>query len=178
VLLATLVLGQSLARLRGRIAGGLVPWRRRGAGAWLLPRAYRLEGWSEDWHALEARLRAVEGRLDQAGVAVSRGGATDRWDLEARVGGFASAKLLGAIEEHGHGRQMVLWLAWSRPWIGSLIVVAGSLALSARAALDGGLLAAGSFALIAACVLVRTIMDMGQAVAVLVDATGLERGDR
>jgi glycosyltransferase involved in cell wall biosynthesis len=178
VLLATLVLGQSLARLRGRLAGGLVPWRRRGAGAWVMPRAYRLEGWSEDWHATEARLRAVESGLDQAGIAVSRGGATDRWDLDARVGGFASGRLLGTTEEHGHGRQMVRWQVWPRPSIGSLLAVAVSLVLSALAAIAGGLLAAGSFALMAAFVAVRTIMDMGQGVAVLVDATGLPRVDR
>jgi hypothetical protein len=178
IVLTTLVLGQSLARLRGRLAGGLVPWRRHRASGWLLPRAHRLEGWSEDWHALEVRLRAVEGRLDQVGVAVSRGGAIERWDLEARVGGFATARLLGAVEEHGHGRQMVRWLAWPRPWIGSLIAVAGALALSTLAALDGGLLAAGVLAVIAGFVGFRTILDMGQGVGVLVDATGLERGDR
>jgi hypothetical protein len=102
----------------------------------------------------------------------------ERWDLEARVGGFASARLLGTIEEHGHGRQVVRWLIWPRPWIGSLIAVAGALALSTLAALDGGLLAAGVLAVIAGFVGFRTILDMGQGVGVLVDATGLERGDR
>jgi O-antigen biosynthesis protein len=177
-LLSGLVLGQSLARLRGRLAGGLVPWRRRGPGAWVMPRPYRLEGWSEDWHAMEARLRAVEGSLVRAGIAASHGGAMDRWDLEARVGGLASGRLLGTLEEHGHGRQMVRWLVWPRPWIGSLTAIAALLILGVLAAMGGGSLAAGSFALVAACVVVRMVVDMGQGVAALLDATGSTRADR
>ena len=97
--LAGLVMAQSLYRTRGRLAGGLTPFRRRGAKGFLVPRTVRLEEWSESWHAMEARLRVVEERLDAAGVAVRRGGDTEPWDLEV-----ANRRVrVGAPRRHGRG---------------------------------------------------------------------------
>ncbi len=118
VLLAGLVLGQSLYRTRGRIAGGLTPFRRRGAKGFTFPRVIRLEEWSEEWQSMEARLRVVEERLIESGAAVRRGGDYDSWDLEVRTGSFASARLIGTVEEHGHGNQMVRWRVWPRVSVG------------------------------------------------------------
>jgi O-antigen biosynthesis protein len=178
VQLELLILGQSLARLRGRLAGGLTPWRRRGAARWAPPRASRLEEWTEDWQAMEARLRHVEGSLAAAGFAVERGGVTDRWDLDIRAGAFGGARLLGTIEEHGQGRQLVRWLVRPRVWIGSVVGVLGLLGLAAIAAIDGRALPAAALAAVAAIIIVRTVVDAGASVAALVDATGLQRAHR
>ncbi len=82
ILLSGLVLGQSLYRTRGRIAGGLTPFRRRGAKGFTFPRVIRLEEWNEEWQSMEARLRVAEARLIESGAAVRRGGDYDPWDLE------------------------------------------------------------------------------------------------
>jgi hypothetical protein len=179
VQLEILILGQSLARLRGRLAGGLTPWRRRGAAPWGPPRAARHQEGTEDWQAMEARLRHAEGSLVAAGFAVERGGATDRWDLEIRGGTFGGARLLGTIEEHGQGRQLARWLVRPRVWMGSVVVVLGLLGLAAIAAIDGRALpAAAALAAVAAIIIVRTVVDAGRSVVALVDATGLPREHR
>jgi hypothetical protein len=144
----------------------------------MVPRPYRLEAWSEDWQAMEARLRQVERDLEAAGVAVMRGGPTDRWDLGVRIGAFGRARSLGTIEEHGNGRQMVRWRIWPRPWPGSVAAAAGAAGLGVLAAVDGGLVAAAGMAMIAGSIVVRTVVDLGQGVAALVVATGASPSDR
>jgi glycosyl transferase family 2 len=178
VQLELLILGQSLARLRGRLAGGLTPWRRRGAAHWGLPRASRHEEWTEDWQAMEARLRNVERSLMAAGFAVQPGGATDGWDLDIRAGAFGGARLLGTIEEHGQGRQLVRWLVRPRVWVGSVVAVLGLIGLGAMAAIDGSAVPAAALAAVAATIIVRTVMDAGGSVAALADATGQQRTHR
>jgi O-antigen biosynthesis protein len=178
VVLAGLTLGQSLARLRGRLAGDLVPWRRRGAGPWTVPRTYGLEVWSEDWQAMEARLRHIEHGLESTGVASRRGGPADHWDLEVRVGAFGRARLLGTIEEHGNGRQMVRWRVWPAAWTRPVAVALAAGVLASLAAMDDGPVAAAALATIAGLVLVRTILDVGQGLGTLIVATGASRTDQ
>jgi hypothetical protein len=163
LMLMGLVLGQSLYRTRGRIAGGLTPFRRRGASGWTLPRTIRLEEWSEEWQSLEARLRVVEERLIASGAAVRRGGTFERWDLEVRTGAFASARLIGTVEEHGHGHQMVRWRAWPTGWGGSAVIALVAFVLASWAIGDGAILAATLVALAGLVVVVRTVLDAGQA---------------
>ncbi|HET9083303.1 MAG TPA: glycosyltransferase, partial [Candidatus Limnocylindrales bacterium] len=167
ITLTWLVLGQSLARLRGRIAGGLTPWRRRGIAGRIAPTVRTREVWSEDWQAMESRLRALEGQLVAAGVATQRGGGTERWDLEARTGSFGSVRVLGTVEEHGHGRQMVRWRMW--PHVPAIMVAAALalLVLSARALLDDAVLAAFVLAALFAAVSGRIVMDTGTSMAVI-----------
>jgi GT2 family glycosyltransferase len=162
--LEVLILGQSLARLRGRLAGGLTPWRRRGVGPWGRPRVSRYSEWTEDWQAMEARFRLVERRLGGAGLAVGRGGATDAWDLEVRCGAFGGARLLGTIEEHGHGRQLVRWRVVPTIWIGSLVMLGVLIVLTAASVRDGAWVAAGIGATMTAAIVARTILDAGYAV--------------
>jgi GT2 family glycosyltransferase len=165
--LAWLVVGQSLARLRGRLAGGLTPLRRRGVHGWIVPRVQQREAWSEDWHAMEARLRTVEARVVASGTASTRGGPTDGWDLEARTASFGSGRLLGTVEEHGHGRQMVRWRLWPHIPPISIMAVAILLGLATVAAIDGRIGPALVLALIAAFVVVRIVLDAGNGLAVL-----------
>ena len=172
VILAGLVLGQSLYRTRGRLAGGLTPFRRRGASGWTVPRVRRLEEWSEEWQSMEARLRVIEERLIASGATVRRGGTYDRWDLEVRTGAFATARLLGTIEEHGHGNQMVRWKVWPRVWGGSVLIATAALVLAAWALGDDAVLAAPAALLVGLAVAVRAVSDAGQATATQLAAVG------
>jgi GT2 family glycosyltransferase len=162
--LVLLILGQSLARLRGRLAGGLTPWRRRGSGRWTVPRLTRYQEWSEDWQSMEARLRSVETTVRDAGYAVGRGGATDDWDLEVRAGAFGGARLRGTVEEHGHGRQLVRWRVTPTIWSGSPIVLAVLSIVVLGALRDGAWLAASVAATLVAVLIARTVLDAGDAV--------------
>ena len=173
--LTALILGQSLARLRGRLAGGLTPWRRRGQVVWAIPRTRRLEQWTQEWHSAEARLTTAEADLHRVGVAVARGGPTDRWDLEARTGAFGSARVLGTIEEHGHGRQLVRWRIWPRVWQGSLAAIVTLAAASAWAVLDGRPAAAAIGGLTLVVLVGRVVLDTGQGVEALARACGRSR---
>ena len=172
VTLTWLVLAQSLARLRGRVAGGLTPWRRRGVVGWVAPTARARQAWSEDWHAMENRLRTLEEQLVATGTATRRGGPTDAWDIEARTGAFGSARLLGTVEEHGHGRQMVRWRIQPRVprW-----VVASALSLfllASLALLDDAFIAAIVLAALGVVVTGRSVLDVGSSLAVIDRAVG------
>ena len=116
---------------------------------------------------MEARLRAVEERLVASGVAVRRGGDTEPWDLEVRTGAFASARLIGTVEEHGSGRPD-----------GPLAGVAARLernggterrvgACRAWAYVDGALLAAVVGATLVGVTIARAILDAGRGVEAL-----------
>jgi hypothetical protein len=177
VTLTWLVVGQSLARLRGRLAGGLTPWRRRGVEGWVVPTVRQRESWSEEWHAMEARLRSVECRVADRGTASARGGPTDPWDLEARTGSFGSGRLLGTVEEHGHGRQMVRWRLWPRVPVASVVGAAIALALATLAAIDGRVGPALVLAALGVVVVARTVLDTGNALAVLASAVDAGRSD-
>lgn len=134
---AFLHLIQPLARLRGRLAHGLTPWRRRGRSDYAVPLPRTLTEWSETWQSNEARLRAVADRLRELGAVVRPGGNFDRWDLEVRGGLLGSARLRMAIEEHGGGRQLIRVRIWPHFSLVALAVTAGLAALAGWAALDG-----------------------------------------
>ena len=114
---------QPLARLTGRLAGGITPWRRRGGGplAWLFgQRTF----WNETWAPPARWLTQVEGRLRVGGCLVGRGAEFDRWDLQVRCGTLGAARLLFAVEEHGAGRQLGRFRWWPRPSRAALGIVA------------------------------------------------------
>jgi GT2 family glycosyltransferase len=120
---------QPLARLRGRLDGGLTPWRRRGVHrlAWPSTRTWTL--WTQQRRELQEWLRTLQEGLRRRGYAVVRGGDWDAWDLHVRVAALGGVRLLMTHEEHGRGRQLVRLRAWPRAvlaaWlIGALAAVA------------------------------------------------------
>jgi hypothetical protein len=84
-LTAALHLLQPLARLRGRLAHGLVPWLRRGRAGLAPPWPRTLAFWSEHWQDPNERLRCIERDLRAAGAAVRCGATTiaGTWRLAA-----------------------------------------------------------------------------------------------
>jgi hypothetical protein len=92
--------------MRGRISGP--PSHDRScAPRFAVPRARVIKVWSELWRSGDKRLATIEAQLRAAGTIVSRGGAYDRWDIQARHGLVGVVRIRMGIEEHGAGRQLV-----------------------------------------------------------------------
>jgi O-antigen biosynthesis protein len=154
-----LFLSQPAARLRGRIRGGLTPWRRRGPFRLALPLPRSVTQWREQWSPPDALLERLEVSLSASETVVRRGGEFDRWDLEVLAGAFGSSRLLMAIEEYPHGRQLVRWRSWPHLYPGVAVLAAVSFGLAAAAAISGAALVAGILGLLGAILLVRAAAD-------------------
>ena len=98
---------QPLARLSGRLRGGLTPWRRRGARTRPRYRSIDLAFWRDRWEAPETTLGALLEDLRQARTIVRTGGEFDAWDLEVQGGLFGRSRLLLAVEEHAPKKQLL-----------------------------------------------------------------------
>ncbi len=103
---------QPMARLYGRLQDGLTPWRTKDVRHLNLPGSTVWRFWSEAWKPPEAWLGAVEAGLQSRRAAVVRGGDFDSWDLHAFGGSLGSVRVRLAIEEHGAGRQLLLFRSW------------------------------------------------------------------
>ena len=77
-LTASLYLMQSFARLWGRLAHGLSPWRMRARPALRHPLPRTLTRWEEYWRSPADRLQAIETTLGEEGTVTRRGGDFDR----------------------------------------------------------------------------------------------------
>src|SRR5262249_17490782 len=168
---AALFLLQPIARLAGRLRGGLTPWRRRGNLLLAFPRPQRRTVWSERWRSQAHRLLQVEGLLRARCMSVVRGGDTDRWDIQVRLGPLGSARLRVALEEHGQGCQLIRYHVWPR-WSRALPIVMVLLAVWFAGSIgDDPYLAAvlGAGLLI---VLLRACQEAGAAVALVLRAIG------
>ncbi|GAA4402933.1 hypothetical protein GCM10023187_18530 [Nibrella viscosa] len=102
---------QPLARLYGRFAYGLTPWRKRGPARYqwhhLFARTSHVTRWSENWRSLEDWLADMERHLKATNVRVRSGGEFDAWDLQVSGSFFAAVRGLLTIEEHGGGKQLL-----------------------------------------------------------------------
>jgi hypothetical protein len=161
-----LYLLQPAARLGGRLRQGLTPWRTRGLRGVALPWPQRCSVWSERWLSPTDWLRRLEEELRRSNAAVYRGGDFDRWDLEARVGALGSARLRMAVEEHGHGKQLLrfrLWPVWSRLFALLAPILAFWLALE----IVRDTVAAALVGVLAALLAVRALREVSTAVGLL-----------
>jgi GT2 family glycosyltransferase len=132
---------QPLARTRGRL-GGRSEQARSPTRRLAIPSPRTLTEWTESWQSGESRLGEIERRLRAADAVVARGGAFDRWDLQARHGLTGAVRIRMGVEEHGAGRQLVrlrLTPRYSRAVLGLILVL---LALSSLALAEGSRLAA------------------------------------
>ena len=102
---------QPVARLYGRFANGLTPWRKRGAGLhtkFLFTFGVReFTYWSETWKSTEDWLLLIEQNLLTLQKNVKKGGVFDNWDIQIKTGLFAKSRCLLTVEEHGAGKQFV-----------------------------------------------------------------------
>ena len=109
-----LYLAQPVARLWGRVRHGLTPWRRRIRPRLGAPWPHSARIWSETWQPVSAWARGTERELQSRGVETRRGNAFDRWDVEIDSGLLVAVRLRLAVEEHGHGHQLVRARWWPR----------------------------------------------------------------
>ncbi len=158
---------QPLARLDGRLKGGLTPWRRHGPKARLTLRPVMMSMWRDKREPAETTLRGLEKKAQAMGLLVRAGGDYDDWDLEIRKGLFGGARLLLAVEEHAPGKQLLrfrLSQTYSRfATVLSLIFVSMSLAAASYGAWVQGIISG----LCAAVMVSRTLSDSGLATGLL-----------
>jgi GT2 family glycosyltransferase len=162
LLTAWLHLVQPFARLLGRLAGGLTPWRHRGIGVWAWPRTATWIVWAERRREPHEWLAELETALRHGGLPVRRGGGWDAWDLDVRAGTLGSMRVVMAHEEHGRGRQLVRCRVrphpWPAAWLGApfavLTVAAGVAGAAAATAILGG---------VAALIALRAFVDCARA---------------
>jgi glycosyltransferase involved in cell wall biosynthesis len=163
-LTAALYLLQPLARMEGRMAGSLTPWRRRGArGAIEPPWPRSAELWSEKWNPPERHVEALMAALAVDGSVAVAGGDWDRWDLQVRGGSLGGVRVRTATEEHGAGRQLVRVRWW--PYVSRAARLLGVLAvvLVVAALASKALRPAGVLGLVALFALVRVAYECGAA---------------
>jgi GT2 family glycosyltransferase len=165
-----LYLIQPLARLRGRLYNGLVPWRQRRPRDPSTPRSQVFAMWSERWRTLENRLTNLSQALRASGAVVLKGGDYDRWDLEVRCGMLASTRLLMTTEEHGAGKQLIRVRTWPVCSTRGIMLLLLFSALSVFAALDRSLMVSiipGFIALLSA---IRMFQECGTSKACVIHA--------
>lgn len=164
-IIALLHLLQPTARLKGRIAQGLGPWRRpRTTCKFCLPWPRRDAIWSEQWKMPDQRLAEFEQQLLKAATKPKRGGDFDRYDLEVRGGVFGCVRMLTAIEEHGDGKQLIRLRAW--PVFGLASVLAILMAAASIAAMVSlAIVPAILLGIVAGFMLVRLLGDWSAAMA-------------
>src|SRR6266571_4003913 len=154
---------QPLARLEGRLKGGLTPWRRHGTKASIQLRASTLTMWRDRRESLEVTLEDLQRQLRDANAVVLAGGDYDRWDLEVRGGLFGGGRLLAAVEEHSPGKQFFHFRIAPKYYAFAILLSAVSAVMSIAAGLSGAWIPSGIWALIACLVAVRAFGDAASA---------------
>jgi O-antigen biosynthesis protein len=168
---------QPLARLWGRLHGGLTPWRRSSPG-FSLPWPRTSTIWSEGWNAPEKTLQFIEAALRAYGVAFRRGGNYDRWDLEVRRGMHGAVRLLMANQVHEAGnKQLLIFRTWPL-WSPSLLVLTLLFAvLTIVAALDDAWAAAMVLGGVALLLIIHLLQQCAGATAATLGTLQKLRGE-
>ena len=131
---------QPVARLYGRFAHGLTPWRTRGTvpnlkySFVLRPKIFTC--WSEEWRAADDWLAAIEKNLMDLKTRIKRGGDFNAWDLQAGSDLFFTSRCLLAIEEHGGGKQFLRLRYWPKFSPRGLLLIGLLAVLSLLSAMD------------------------------------------
>jgi hypothetical protein len=161
---------QPLARLRGRLDGGLTLWRGHRMRGFRAPVRKSGWAWSEGWVGPEERLRAIEAHLVSSGCVVRHGGSFGRWDLDLRDGPLGSARLLLSVEEQGGGAQLVRYRCWPIVRRTTLFAVVAVAALAMTAWVSGAAVAAAITAAIGVVVAALSFVECGSALGALLTA--------
>jgi len=174
-LTAFLHLLQPMARLSGRVRGGLVPWRRRRRTGLALPRRRTSGIWSERWRSVDERLGQIEAVLRRDGALVRRSAAHDRWDLEVRTGPLGVARLIMGLENHALDKQLVRLRWWPRFSSAGVSVAVLFAAPSVWAGLEGAWAASAFLATAPLAIALRTFEDCAAAMGAIAHAVTKSR---
>jgi predicted ABC-type transport system involved in lysophospholipase L1 biosynthesis ATPase subunit len=107
----------------------------------------------------------VEDRLRAAGASTRRGGDFDRWDLEARGGMLAGARVRMAVEEHGGGRQQLRFRITPRTRRAGVAAIVAIALAGTGAAFDGAPAAAGVLVAMALALVACTLIEAAASIA-------------
>jgi len=156
-----LYLLQPCARLVGRWSTGLTPWRLHTRVPPAFPAAGLVMLWNEQWRDAEGILGMAEKAFQAHGAIVTHGGDFDCWDLDVRAGALGRVRVLLGIEEHGSGKQMLLFRHWPF-WPATVVCVAFiAIALGLVAGSSGSLIIATILALGGIAVLIALAHQCG-----------------
>ncbi len=168
-MLAFLNIVQPLARLDGRLRGGLRPWRRHGPRARPRFRPATMKMWRDKREPAEATLNRLEHKSRAMGLLVRSGGEFDSWDLEIRQGILGGVRMLLAVEEHAPGKQLLrfkLSQTYSRLALALCVVFA----VMSVAALSYGAWAQSIISgLVAILIITRTLTDSASSTGIMHD---------
>jgi len=103
---------------------------------------------------------------------VQAGGDYDRWDLEIRGGMFGATRVLMAVEEHGHGRQLLRLRTWPRCSPMGVALTLVFAALSTTAAIDPSWPACAILGVAALLAAVRTVQECAASTAAILRTLG------
>jgi O-antigen biosynthesis protein len=161
MLTALLHLLQPIARLSGRIVGGLHPWRKKHLHGFKLPFPGNHSAICTDWRKAENALQEFEDALREEISSVVVGDAFAAWDLEIRGGIFGGNQMLMAIEDVGLDRQLIRVRWW--PVFRLHVVLFGGVftALAVGAAIDHAAIPAALLASVTLAVLLRAGWEAG-----------------
>ena len=155
ILTALLHLLQPIARLSGRIAADLHPWRRRQTRGSKLPLPSNYSALCADWREAENALQEFEEALKAEISSVVVGDSFAPWDLEVRGGVFGGKQIVMAIEDIGLDRQLIR-VRWWPVFPLQVVLFAGLFAaLALGAAIDHAAIASAFLASLALGVLLR-----------------------
>ncbi len=154
---------QPLARLEGRLKGGLTPWRRHATKTKIQLRGSTLTMWRDQRENLEVTLEDLQRQLRDSNAVVLAGGDYDRWDLEVRGGLFGGGRLLAAVEEHAPGKQFLHFRVTPKYYSFAILLGTVSALMSIIAGLSGAWIPSTTWALMAILVAIRALGDAGSA---------------
>jgi cellulose synthase/poly-beta-1,6-N-acetylglucosamine synthase-like glycosyltransferase len=162
---AGLFIVQPMARLWGRFAHGLTPWRRRESAAArpLLRPSFTHATWSDTFRSATEWLELLRSNFRSGGAIATGGGGFDHWDFHIRGGLFTAARLRVAVEEHGAGKQLLRWRVWPRVSTGLLVASGILAALALGAAKDHARVAAAALGGCVILMMLRAAVECARA---------------
>lgn len=154
---------QPMARLFGRIRGGLTPWRRRNVGSRYSHPRSTMTLWRDRWEPPEVGLQEFYGSLRDSGVKVDIGGVYSSWDLEIKGGLLGGSRLVVASEDHPPGKQLLRFRITPFFSLKLPLVLTPLIGISTLALYSGAWLASIASGLLSVIVLVSAIRDSSSA---------------
>lgn len=169
---------QPAARLSGRLAFGLTPFRRRSSSTFSFPMPRHIAVWREQWQSSTSILEQLELEIRARGPGVYRGGDFDRWDLEVRAGNTGAVRLLATVEDHGGGKQFLRFRSWPMSSTKRFGLIFFFALLAVVAVTGGELLLSVIFGLLSGYLGAAAFLDCGYATGALLSAIGrIKEGD-
>ncbi len=154
-----LQLMQPMARLVGRIRGGLTPWRRRNVSSGYARLRSTMTLWRDHWEAPEVAHRELYESLRDSGVKVGIGGDYASWDLEVKGGLFGGSRLVMASEDHPPGKQLLRYRITPHFYSSLLFILGPLLAILSAATYSGAWVAAIASGLLSVVVVTNAVRD-------------------